>query len=86
MEIEFNTNKVGKPDPGQPVSRPDAAKPVREDAPSFPNIDALETKLKEVPLVRHEKVQRAKALISDVKYPPDEMLVGIANLLAMRMK
>jgi hypothetical protein len=31
-------------------------------------------------------VHRAKALLSDPEYPPDEMLVGIASLLAMHIK
>ena len=84
MEIEFNTGgPVGKPDPGQSAARKEPAAPVREDA-SF-QTGALEKKLKDVAPVRPEKVERAKLLVQDVKYPPDEMLVGIANLLAMHM-
>ena len=86
MEIDFNTGHVGKPDPGQPVARQDVVKPAREDAAPFQNSKALEDKLKDIPLVRPEKLHAAKALVSDLKYPPDETLVGIANLLAMNIK
>ena len=84
MEIEFNPGRIGKPDPAQPVTRQAAA---RSEAPdvSFPNTKALEAKLKEIPLARRERVERAKGLATDVKYPPDEVLVGIANLLAMQI-
>jgi len=84
MEIEFNTGgPVGKPDPGRPAARKSDAPAVRDDA-SF-QTGALQKKLNDVPPLRLEKVERAKALLKDVKYPPDEMLVGIANLLAMHM-
>ena len=85
MEIEFNTGNVGKPDPGKPVTKKEAVPAPREEA-SFEQTAALQQKLKDLPPIRHEKVERAKGLVADVKYPPDEMLVGIANLLAMRMK
>jgi hypothetical protein len=85
MEIEFNTGgPVGKPDPGKPAARKEPTPPVREDA-SF-QTDALERKLKDLPPLRPERVERAKGLLTGSgKYPPDEMLVGIANLLAMHM-
>ena len=84
MEIEFNTGgSVGKPDPRQPAARTEPTPPVREDV-SF-QTDALEKQLRDVAPVRPERVERAKGLIQDVKYPPDEMLVGIANLLAMHI-
>lgn len=89
MEIELNTGNtgnVGKPDPAQPAGRADNAKPASPDVAPFKNTHALESKLKDVPLVRPEKLHRAKSLVSDLKYPPDEMLVGIANLLAMSIK
>ena len=85
MNIEFNPNNVGKPTPPQPAARQDASQPVRGET-EFHNTADLENKLKEIPFVRHEKVQRAKMLATNVQYPPDEVLVGIANLLAMNLK
>jgi hypothetical protein len=85
MNIEFNPNNAGNPIPAQPVARQDAPPPVREEV-AFENTAALENKLKDIPLVRHERVERAKLLATNVQYPPDEILVGIANLLAMNLK
>ena len=77
---------MGKPDPGQPVARPATTRTENSSSEPFQNTDTVEAKLKDLPPVRPEKVHRAKGLITDVKYPPDEMLVGIANLLAMQIK
>ena len=84
MEIEFNTGgSVGKPEPGKPAARKEPTPAVREGA-SF-QTDALEKRLNELPPVRADKVERAKQLLADGKYPSDETLVGIANLLAMHI-
>jgi hypothetical protein len=85
MEIEFNPNNVGRPDPVPPAARQDVVRSVPDDAP-FQKVAALEDKLREVPLIRHENVERAKGLVSNLKYPPDDILNGIANLLAMQIK
>ena len=77
---------MGKPDPGQPVARPAATRTESTSDKPFQTTDTVEARLKDLPPVRPEKVHRAKGLITDVKYPPDEMLVGIANLLAMQIK
>jgi hypothetical protein len=85
MNIEFNPNNVGKPTPPQPPARQDATRSPQEKT-EFQNTAELENKLKNVPLVRPEKVHRAKGLATNVQYPPDQVLVGIANLLAMHIK
>lgn len=85
MEIEFNPNSsAGKPDPVTPAARQDVVRSPRQDVP-FQKTEALEDKLKEIPVVRPEQVERARSLVSDLKYPPDEMLNGIAHLLAMQI-
>jgi hypothetical protein len=84
MEIEFNPGRIGKPDPSVPAGRPAAPRAAAAD-PSFAEVKSLEARLRELPMVRREKVERALSLASDVKYPPDEVLVGIANLLAMHL-
>src|ERR1041385_7079027 len=67
-----------------PAVRSGAPRANRAEAP-FPNTDAVEAKLKDIPPGRPEKVQHAKALVSNLKYPPDQMLDGIAALLAMHI-
>jgi hypothetical protein len=82
MEIEFNTNRILKPGGGQPIASQSAAKP-SEDSVRLEGVRALEEKLKQLPTVRPENVERGKALVKDVKYPPAELLDRIAYLLAI---
>ncbi len=85
MEIEFNPGRVGKPQTAQPVARSGAGRTESAEAP-FSNIDAVEAKLKDIPWTRPEKVEQARPLVSNLKYPPDEVLNGLANLLALHMR
>lgn len=84
MEIEFNPARTPATGAGQPMGRRDAAPAVRAEQP-FERAAALEKTLKEIPLVRAEKVQHARSLVADVKYPPEETLDRLANLLALHM-
>jgi hypothetical protein len=84
MEIEFNPSRTPAPGAGQPVARRESVPTVREAAP-FERADALEQALKDIPLVRPDKVEHARALVADVKYPPEETLVRLANLLALHI-
>lgn len=52
----------------------------------FDGAAALETGLKETPAVRPEVVARARELISDPSYPPQEMVRKISLLLAMHLE
>lgn len=85
MEIEFNPVRPAVTGAGQPVARREAAPAVQADAP-FKRAAALEDSLREIPLVRPEKVAHARSLVADVKYPPEETLDRIANLLALHIK
>jgi hypothetical protein len=82
MEIEFNPGRGPEPT-GQPASR----RPATPSAPgsALENAGALERKLNDIPLVRPDKIEAARAHTSDLKFPPDELLNGIANLLAMHI-
>jgi len=84
MEIEFNPGRVPKAEPSQPVARPSATP--AGDATSFQVSAALQDKLKNMPMVRPEKVAQAKALVSDSNYPPGYVLDRIAVLLAINVK
>jgi hypothetical protein len=84
MEIEFNTNRVSKPDPILPIFRRNAAR--AKDDTSFENIKALEDRLKEIPQVRPEKVEFGKAVVADLQYPPEQVLRSLTILLALKFK
>ena len=84
MEIEFNPGRVPKAEPSQPVARPSATPGA--DQTSFQVSAALQDKLKSMSTVRPDKVAQAKALVSNLKYPPDDMLDRIAVLLAINVK
>ena len=84
MEIEFNPARTPATGAGHPVERRNAAPAARTER-SFERTAALETALKEIPLVRADKVEHARSLVADTKYPPEETLNRIANLLAIHM-
>lgn len=85
MEIEFNTARPAATAASQTVARRETAPSVREGEP-FERAAALEKALKEIPLVRPEKVARGRSLVADIKYPPEETLDRIANLLALHIR
>jgi hypothetical protein len=49
---------------------------------SLGKTDALKSAINNIPLVRPEKVDAARAAISDTKFPPDEVLKAVAALIA----
>ncbi len=84
MEISFNPSNIPDPAGTPPVTRRDAASSAQESN-AFDNTDALKNSLNNLPTVRPEKVAHARALVSDVSYPPNYVLDRIANLLAMHI-
>lgn len=85
MEIEFSPNQI-------PVTRatsltkPAPAKPSSAaDAPSLQGVADLQSKLNQMALTRPDKMDAARSALADVQYPPDELLNGIAHLLAIRL-
>jgi hypothetical protein len=85
MEVDFNASRVPRAEPSQPAARQDATAEAT-DGTSFEVTAALQDKLKNLPTVRPEKVDQAKMLVSDLKYPPDDVLDRIAILLAAQIK
>ncbi len=81
MEIEFNPSRIPKTGYSEPVARWEPVKAGQQTAPS-PSASDLEAKLKEIPLLRSEKVDQIKPLTSDLKYPPNGLLYSISALLA----
>jgi hypothetical protein len=84
MEIEFNPGRLDKTGANQPepVNPRPAAKAAAEPV-AFEQVQSLEQALKNIPEVRSDKVEQAKALIANVQYPPQELISRIADLLAM---
>jgi hypothetical protein len=84
MQINAN-NRMGPVGPiaGQrPVT---AQKPVSEASQvELRQSEAVNQALQATPDVRQDKVERARELIVNRDYPPETILRGIANLLAVK--
>jgi hypothetical protein len=85
MEIDFNPGRVPKSDLGQPVVGRGASAAAAETA-SFPSTTSFVSKLNEISPVRPDRVEQAKALVADETYPPFELLMRIAALLAVHFE
>ena len=55
------------------------------DTASFQRVEALDQAMQATTAVRPEAVARAKAFISETRYPGDETIRGIASLLALKL-
>lgn len=85
MQIDPNTSisHATRQVASQAPSRVSSA---REGEPRFDQTSELNRALEQTPAVRPGAVARARELIGDVKYPPDEAINGIAKLLSMRIE
>ena len=84
--MEINSNLKAEPLGGRmPPVRSSAAVSQANNA-LFDGAAKLEMGLKETPAVRPDVVARARELISDPSYPPQEMVRKISLLLAMHME
>lgn len=84
MEIKLNTSIDSVPRVASPPRTARAAQTPQLDG--FASSHALETRLAETPDARPEVVEKARVLISDPAYPPNEAIRKIATLLAMEMQ
>jgi hypothetical protein len=57
----------------------------RRDEANFTTADALSRVLRDAAEVRPEEVARARAVVDDKFYPPEETIRRIANLMAMHI-
>jgi len=88
MEIEFNpnvTSGLSAVPPGGAAGQSGAAAP-GQDTASLSNSDALKSAINTISPVRPEKVQSAQAAVSDAKYPPDDLLSAVANLMGEKIQ
>lgn len=83
----MQTNPTNGPTPVfRPVTPPpvtQAAKDERDEAQIGKAI-ALKSALDEIPAARISKVEEARELVEDPKYPPREIIEHISHLLAMK--
>lgn len=83
MEIKFSPNQVPLAvtnAPAKGLQTPSASEP-----PPLQGMAELQSKLNNLALTRPDKMQAVQKALSDVKYPPDELLNGIAHLLAIKV-
>jgi hypothetical protein len=86
MEIEFSPSQLPPARPSSPVDgAPAKPAPSNDTAPPLQGIADLQNKLAQVALTRPDKMAAVEPLVSDVQYPPDELLNGIAHLLAIKL-
>ena len=85
MNIEFNTNRVGSSAAPQPAAKSRAADTAGDSA-ALDKTGALKAAIGNISLVRPEKVDAARALLSDTNFPPDHVLKAIASLIAEKME
>jgi len=87
MEIKFNPGRITDSGTSQPIARGPSS-PSTSEATGLPHerAQALEQSLRNAPQARPEVVDRARSLVSDAKYPPDEVLDRVSSLLASHMK
>lgn len=84
MEIELNTSRIPPLPQASTVQRTREVPPPRDDA-QFKGTEALTQAMAKLPETRPEVVHQAKQLVGSVKYPPEQTLSRIANLLAMHL-
>ena len=89
MEITPNSNfePVARK-PVYPARRrpPQADTDTDTDTAAFPRAETLKQTVQATPLVREDKVARARQHIGDVRYPPEETIQRIAVLLAKNLE
>ena len=84
MEIEFNPGQLpparaaGSHHGAAAASTPAQPEPLQGMA-------ELQRKLNEVALTRPEKMAAMRQVISELQYPPEDLLNGIAHLLAIHL-
>ena len=69
----------------EPKAATRANRAAQEQA-DFNQTQSLEQALNAIPTTRSEEVARAKTLVSSLRYPPDELIGEISQLLALHRR
>lgn len=83
MEIEFSPNQLSAARMGVPMKGTAGPSTSTDVAPQ--GVAELQRALNKVALTRPDKMAALQPQISSLKYPPDQLLNGIAHLLAMHL-
>jgi hypothetical protein len=84
MEIEFTPNQPAATRVNWAVKGAATSPPASQDSP-LQGMGDLQKKLNDLALTRPEKIEAARLALSDVKYPPEQLLNGISHLLAIKL-
>jgi len=85
MQID-NISTHGIETRGPEPKAPTRANRTAQDQADFHQTQSLEHALNAIPPTRSEEVGRAKTLVSSLRYPPDELIEGISQLLALHRR
>lgn len=86
MVMKINTNvSANGINASVSVKRPEPNR-AEEDGVSFQDSAVLESALEKLPETRAEAVERARNLIGNVHYPPEETIRKISHLLAIQLE
>lgn len=69
----------------QPAAQNTTA-PSTGDTASLGNTEALKTALNNIPLIRPDKVDAARAAVSDAQYPSEQVMNALAAFLAKNIQ
>ncbi|MBI5820975.1 MAG: hypothetical protein HZA88_18550 [Verrucomicrobia bacterium] len=85
MELNFDTRFLGV---NRVVNQPRPQLTVKASKSdlSFPNSEALQNALRQVPDVREEEVARATHLVNSAQYPSPEITKKLASMLAKHLQ
>jgi len=81
MQVNATNHLTPTPEPNRRSHSPAPA----GDAAAFSQRAAIERQLENLPAARTAAIERARALVKDDSYPPDETIQRIANLLAVKV-
>lgn len=85
MEIEFSPSQLPAPRASNPAKgAPTASASVSQSA-ELQGMAELQSKLNQVALTRPDKMDAVRNALAEVQYPPEELLNGIAHLLAIQL-
>lgn len=83
--MDFIPGRMGKPDSGRPVARRGVTRTESRQEATFRSTGSVDAESVFLPPIRLEKVRHARRMLRDAKYPPDQLLAGIASLIAKHL-
>ena len=83
MEIEFSPSQLSAARVGVPMKGTTGPSTPTDTAPQ--GMAELQREVNNLALTRPDKMASLQPQVSSLKYPPDELLNGIAHLLAMHL-